>query len=94
MHPIELEEEQRVFLPEHTVVTFAKDQPEYRQLPAVIFTGPERRVISRWTLTPDERAKIAAGEDLYVEQLTFGSALQPILPTVGLRDFCPADATH
>jgi len=94
MEPIALEDEQRVFLPDHDVVTFAKDQPEYRPLPAVVFHGPERRVISRWTLTADERARIAAGEDLYVEQLTFGGALQPILPTIGLRDFCPADSTH
>ena len=89
MEPIGFEDEQTMFLPPHELVTFAKDQPQYRPLPVVRLHGSEGRVISRWQLTPDERAKIAAGEDFYLEQLTFGSALQPILPTVGLRDFCP-----
>jgi len=30
-------------------------------------------------------------EDLYIEQLTFGDPLQPILPAIGLRDFCAMD---
>jgi hypothetical protein len=34
---------------------------------------------------------IAAGADLFIEQLTFRQRLQPILPTVGLRTFCPKD---
>jgi len=49
-------------------------------------------MISRWTLTADERQRIAAGDDLYIEHLTFGHPFQPVLPAVGLREFCPADA--
>lgn len=91
MEPIDLTEEERVFLPPHESVTFAKDQPEYRELPTVVLDGPEGRVISRWTLTAAERESIAKGEDLYLEQLTFGRPLQPILPSVGLRDLCPTE---
>lgn len=91
MEPTGFEQEQTAFLPPHRLVTYAKDQPQYRPLPTVQLVGEEGRVISRWTLTPEERAAIAAGEDLYIEVLTFGRPLQPILPTVGLRDLCPLD---
>jgi hypothetical protein len=98
MEPVDFEPEQLMFLPPHDTVTFAKDQPEYRPLPAVVFNGASARTVSRWTLTAEERQRIANGEDLYIEQLRFRDntgrpwPLQPILPTVGLRDFCPADA--
>jgi len=91
MTPTRFTDEERAFLPPHEEFIYAKDQPAYLPLPTVVLHGRARRTISRWTLTPAERASIAAGEDLYVEQLTFGEDLQPILPTVGLRTFCPAD---
>ena len=97
MEPVAFEEDETAFLPPHEFVTYAKDQPEYRPLPVVQLHGPECRTISRWTLTPAEREAVAKGEDLYLEQLLFRdehgtpNPLQPILPTVGLRDFCPAD---
>lgn len=92
MQPVDLEIEDRAFLPPHDVVVYAKDQPEYLPLPVAKLHGDEGRVISRWRLTDEERAQIAAGADLYLEVLTFHQPLQPLLPTVGLRDFCPADA--
>ena len=58
----------------------------------MLLSGKQGRMISRWTLTPDERQRIASGDDLYIEQLTFGHPFQPVLPAVGLREFCPADA--
>lgn len=79
------------FLPAHKVINLAAQQPQYRPLQIVRLDGAEGRCISRWTFTPDERARIAAGEDLFLEQLTFGTLFQPILPTVGLRDMCPRD---
>lgn len=91
MEPIGFELDQVALLPPCELVTYAKDQPKYIPLPTVRLKGKEGRVISRWTFTAEERAKIAAGEDLYLEQLTFGSRLQPILPTIGLRDFCPQE---
>lgn len=35
---------------------------------------------SRWTLTEEERAAIAAGADILVAVLNFGQPLQPLLP--------------
>ena len=92
MEPRTFDVEQALLLPPGTEShILAKDQPQYRPLPVALLPGMEGRMISRWTLTPEERAAIAAGEDLYLEQLTFGRPLQPILPTVGLRDLCPMD---
>ena len=91
MEPTAFEDEQTAFLPPHDLVTYAKDQPEYRPLPVVKLHGKEGRVISRWTFTDEERAKIAEGADLFIEMLTFGMPLQPILPSIDIRDMCPAD---
>lgn len=93
MEPIGFEIEQTAMLPAHTLVTYAKDQPEYRPLPVAKLHGPSGRVVSRWSFTADERARIASGEDLFIEVMTFGDPLQPILPSVGLVDLCPMDRT-
>jgi hypothetical protein len=92
MEPKAIDFLERAMLPSHTIVTFAKDQPQYRPLPAIVIAGPDGRVITRWVLTDAERAQIAAGADLYIQQLTFGHALQPMLPTVQFLDLCPMEA--
>lgn len=89
MDPIDFTPSQVAFLPPHELVTYAKDQPEYRPLPVAKIHGEEGRVISRWALTDRERAMIGSGHDLYIEQFTFGGKLQPILPSIGLRDMKP-----
>jgi DNA recombination-dependent growth factor C len=61
-------------------VTFAKDQDQYRQLPAV--RTDDGNVISRWHLTWRERFKILFGGNLFLQQLTFNESLQPQLPSV------------
>jgi hypothetical protein len=85
MEPRDLSFEDVSKLPEHDIVVIAKEQPPYRPLPVARLAGKKGRVVSRWNLTGEERARIAAGEDLYLEVLTFGLPLQPLLPTVGLR---------
>lgn len=40
----------------------------------------EDGVMSRWHLTDEERKHIAEGGDLFICQLNFGKALQPIMP--------------
>jgi heme-degrading monooxygenase HmoA len=57
----------------------ARDQTEYAQLPAV-FTEVESIpcVVTRWTFTPEERAAVAAGADLWLEMLTFGERANPV----------------
>ena len=91
MEPVNISDEDIATLPPHVEVRWAEGQPQYQVLPSVRLTGPRGRVISRWSFTPEERAAIAAGADLFLEQLTFNTHLQPILPTVGLRDFCAQD---
>lgn len=59
-------------------VTFAKDQPQYRQLPARAVPGdPEGRVVFCWRLTWRERAALLLRGRLWHEVLTFGRPLQP-----------------
>jgi len=55
----------------------AAGQPQYVGLPALVSRDPERRVLSRWEFTPEEREMIAAGADVYISLMTFGSPYQP-----------------
>jgi hypothetical protein len=58
-------------------VVYGKGQPEYNPLPAVYLDTPARPVITRWRLTDEERAAIAAGADIVLTLLSFGTPLQP-----------------
>jgi hypothetical protein len=89
--PTELTAEERKALSAHKVIVFAKDQPQYIPLPAVVLDGVHGRVITRWTLTEEERQAVLEGADLYLELLTFGQPLQPMRLTVGGP--CPMEAT-
>lgn len=53
---------------------------EYRDLPSV--RTPDGQVITRWTLSHEERAAIVRGEDIYVTLLS-GGAINPFFVTVG-----------
>ncbi len=63
---------------EHKEVVYAKDQPEYIPLRVLVSAGTDKRVISRWRPTDEQRRAIANGEDIYLELSTFGQPLQPI----------------
>lgn len=43
-------------------ITFAKDQPEYTPLPALLY--PDGKILIEWSLTEAERTRIARGENL------------------------------
>ena len=58
-------------------VVYAKDQPEYNQLPVF---RTQQSVLSRWKLTDAERTHIAQGGDLFICMMNFGGPLLPILP--------------
>jgi hypothetical protein len=73
-------------------VIIAKDQPEYRPLPSVC--TPDGRVITRWQPSDEERALIAAGEDLYLTILTFNQPMQPILLTAGPVNWAVGQASQ
>lgn len=61
-------------------VVFAKDQPEYLPLPALVF--PDGRVLTEWRFSEEERAAIARGENLRLWVWTFGRPLQPVALTL------------
>lgn len=69
-------------LERHEMV-FAKNQPEYNPLRALVSKTPDRRVMSRWTLTPEQRWAVFEGADIYLQLMTFGQPLQPIMVAVG-----------
>jgi hypothetical protein len=62
---------------QHEVV-FAKTQPEYRPLPALILEGEDKPVVSRWQLDDEEREKIAAGADILLTQMIFTDLYHPV----------------
>lgn len=53
-------------------------------------TGAPLRV-TRWRLTDEERARVVAGDDLFLTLLTFGSPMQPISMTVGPPEWAPGE---
>jgi hypothetical protein len=59
-------------------VVYAKDQPEYIPLRTLKSNGSMGAVISRWSLTPEQRKAVADGADIFLELSTFGNPLQPI----------------
>jgi hypothetical protein len=59
-------------------VVYAKEQPQYIPLRTLVSAGPDRKVYSRWTLTAEQRKRVADGADVFLELLTFGHPLQPI----------------
>jgi hypothetical protein len=63
-------------------VVYAKDQPEYIPLRTLRGNTPEVPVLSRWTLTPEQRKAVADGADIFLQLLTFGNPLQPIVMAV------------
>lgn len=59
-------------------------EKEYRDLPSVI--TPTGRLITRWTPSDEERARIAAGEDIFVTLLA-AQTINPFYVTVGPIDW-------
>jgi hypothetical protein len=61
-------------------ITVAEDQPEYSPITVALYRDPAgaRHLLTRWTFTAEERAAIAAGEDVYVAQIAHPAA--PMTP--------------
>jgi hypothetical protein len=57
---------------------------EYQDLPSI--RTPNGYVITRWSLSEEERAAITRGEDIYVTLLS-GGAINPFFVTVGPVDW-------
>lgn len=67
--------------PEQTVV-IAKDQPEYRPLPAHRFGDAQGRIACCWRLGFWERVRVLFTGVIWHEILTFNQPLQPQLLSV------------
>jgi len=61
-------------------VVIAEHQEEYRDLPSI--RTPDGQVITRWSLSDEERAMIVRGEDVYVTILSHGP-INPLFVSVG-----------
>jgi len=61
---------------EARIGTFAKHQPQYADLPALVY--PDGLVLTEWTFSEGERAAIARGENLRLWIHTYGRPLQPV----------------
>lgn len=66
-------------------VTIAENQPEYSPLVGACYVDADGHeyMLTRWRFTAEERARIAAGEDLYLAELTFGRPFTPLMIQVG-----------
>lgn len=68
-------------------VVFAKDQPEYLPLPALVHNAEgATSVTTRWRPSDEERERIASGGDVFITQMTFGMPLQPLRVGAELPD--------
>lgn len=65
-------------------VVFAKNQPQYKPLPALLFT--DGLVVTRWELSFWERVKVALTGSIFVSVLTFNGALQPVKLSTNIED--------
>lgn len=51
---------------------------DYDPLPALVLAGPEREVVTEWTLTPEELALLACGGVIRFSQLCFDQPYHPV----------------
>lgn len=58
-------------------VVYAKDQPEYLPLPAIV--SANGGALTRWKLSWRERLCVLLSGDIYLGVLTFGQPLQPVM---------------
>jgi hypothetical protein len=70
-------------------VIYAKHQPQYNPLRSLVSADHTRSVISRWTLTPEQRKAVADGADVILELATFGHPLTPIRVAVSDGNISP-----
>jgi hypothetical protein len=70
----------------HQNIVFAKDQPEYNQLPALKLDSPEGEVISCWKLSFKERFKVLFLGRIWLSIMSFNKPLTPTFLSVNRKD--------
>lgn len=74
--------------PNGRYVVIAEHQEGVRPLPAILLAG---HVLTRWHMTDEERALIAAGGDLWLDIVTHGRPVQPVALAAKLEDLVTVD---
>jgi hypothetical protein len=74
-------------------VTIAEDQEEYLPVTAALVVDPgmpaprgHNAILIAFRPSDSERARLAAGDDIYIALWTFGGAMQPIQIFAGAHD--------
>lgn len=67
-------------------VNFAKNQPEYLQLPAFKNDSQEGEVVSCWKLSFRERMRVLVKGEIWVSMMSFNKPLTPSLITTKKED--------
>jgi hypothetical protein len=73
-------QDKRVLPDDVSEIIIAKDQPEYKPLPAVVL--PQGEVITRWKLSEKELRQVTETGSIHLTVLTFGRPLQPVILSV------------
>ena len=83
----------RVGCPE---IMLAEEQEDYLTVCVAMVAYNDGTVgaMTRWVLSDEERAQVAAGEDVYLTLLTFGQPMQPITLEIGRPDWAAPPATN
>lgn len=69
--------------PVEAEICYAKDQPEYLQLPALTYGSPEfGHRLSRWKMSWAERLHVLVTGHVFLHVMTFNTPLQPVMITV------------
>jgi len=76
MKPVEFKEQN---------VVFGKGQPQYQDLPAYLNRTQETgEAVTCWELSKEEIEEIVKTKRIWLNQLTFHSPFQPIVPSVSM----------
>lgn len=65
-------------------VTIGEEQEEFLPVTVALYeNNGAPLVLTRWTLTADERKRVGAGEDIYIAQRCDSTQMTPLHATVG-----------
>lgn len=70
----------------HQNIVFAKDQPEYQQLPALKFDDPTGEVVSCWELSFKERLRVLIFGRVWLSLRCFNKPLTPSFLAVDRKE--------
>ena len=71
---------------EHQNTTFAKNQPQYKPLPALVIEGPEGHIVSCWKLSIRERVHVLFYGRVWSSMMTFNKPLTPFFLAVNRKE--------